>query len=142
MQGGRKVKKVILLIFIVLAAFITSLSVYGVDELNTLVVHYYRYDGEYDNYYLHLWNKEPDDKGGIDFAFGTDADQYGVSLSIDLKSTPVDSQLLQRLVLDSLLNKVRMEDNHIVNQEIDLHMLMRLKLKWIDMFILSTHSNW
>lgn len=93
MQGGRKVKKIILLIFIVLTTFITSLSVYGVDELNTLVVHYYRYDGEYDNYYLHLWNKEPDDKGGIDFAFGTDADQYGVSLSIDLKSTPADNKL-------------------------------------------------
>ena len=84
LQGGFVVKKIILTMFVLLIGLVTSLSVMALDELDTLVVHYYRYDGIYNNYYLHLWDREPNNSGGVDHQFGTVPDQYGVSLTVDM----------------------------------------------------------
>ncbi len=105
LRGGLEMKKIGLIVFVLLIALVTSLTTMAADELDTLVVHYFRYDGIYnkdgENYFLHLWQKEPTDKGGIDHQFGIVPDQYGVSLTVDMTdptNNVVDSTRLGLIV--------------------------------------------
>jgi len=58
---------------------------YAFDIPNTLVVHYFRYDGNYYNYNMWVWQNLPVGLDGIQHNFDPlSVDVYGVSISLDI----------------------------------------------------------
>ena len=80
--------KKILLAILILTNFISLINVnlFGAEKIETLRIHYYRYDGDYNNFNVWIWEKEPGDLGGKQWNFNeNDISQYGVFLDVDLK---------------------------------------------------------
>jgi pullulanase len=68
--------------------FILSLSnifVVKADEATKLVIHYYRYDDNYTDMYMHLWQYKPVGKPGADVKMSTTKDDYGSVTVLDLE---------------------------------------------------------
>ena len=62
-----------------------TIEALGADSIETLRVHYYRYDDAYDNFNIWLWENEPTPSGGIQWNFETaNIGDYGVFLDVDL----------------------------------------------------------
>ena len=87
-------KKMIILIWLLIIP-IFSIEALGADSIQTLRVHYYRYDDTYTNFNIWLWEKEPGDLGGIQWNFdpGVKGD-YGVYLDVDLVENYANSTRL------------------------------------------------
>ncbi len=75
-------KKFILIVF--------ALFLFGLQDVQaegeTLVVHYYRFDMQYDDWNLWLWQNEPDSGDGQAYDFNGE-DDFGQVLTLDLSST-------------------------------------------------------
>src|SRR5690554_5256354 len=68
-----------------LIVFTTLYFVHAESKVEKLIVHYYRYDGNYTGFNFHLWEKEPGDLGGTDFNFSNDkVGDYGAFHEVDL----------------------------------------------------------
>ena len=63
--------KKILLAILILTNFISLINVnlFGAEKIETLRIHYYRYDGDYNNFNVWIWEKEPGDLGGKQWNF-------------------------------------------------------------------------
>jgi pullulanase len=49
-----------------------------------LVIHYYRFDNNYSNMYMHIWEKLPGNKPGADKKMSIDLDEYGTVTTINI----------------------------------------------------------
>ena len=81
-------KKLMILVCLTLFSFMfVTVSAAGpATEASTLVVHYFRFDGEYANWSLWLWQSEPDNGEGARFSFTAD-DEFGKVRSLPLAGT-------------------------------------------------------
>jgi pullulanase len=80
-------KKMIVLIFGTLLLFSMGLAVQASETPTTLIVHYYRYDDNYENFNMWIWENEPVARGGIQHDFDPlQKDARGVYLEIDLET--------------------------------------------------------
>ncbi len=78
-------KKIMILIILLVGIMYTSLIAYAADAPTNLVVHYYRYDGDYAGFNIWLWEYQPSSLGGIQHDFNnTDVDEHGAYIEIDL----------------------------------------------------------
>lgn len=89
-------KKIFIFAFSIIYLLSISLGFsYALDKPNTLVVHYFRYDGNYNNYNMWVWQNLPVGLDGIQHNFDPlSVDEYGVSYSIDIETDYTDSQRL------------------------------------------------
>jgi pullulanase len=77
-------KKIITLILFLLLPILTIQS-YGADSLQTLRVHYYRYDDSYSGFNFWMWENQPVSRGGKQWDFNvTNKGQFGVFFDVDL----------------------------------------------------------
>ncbi|ABX81281.1 pullulanase, surface-anchored protein [Acholeplasma laidlawii PG-8A] len=83
-----KLKKIILFLLTVMLTSVLALSItYASERPNTLVVHYFRYDGNYTGYNMWLWQNEPTGLGGKQFNFtNTNVDEHGAYYEVDLEA--------------------------------------------------------
>ncbi len=65
-----------------------NVSVHAADA-STLVVHYYRFDDDYDDWSLWIWPYAPESGSGKEYDFTT-TDDYGVVATIDLAANDLD----------------------------------------------------
>lgn len=78
-------KKIIIMFMMVISILFAGMSIYAAESPSTLVVHYYRYDNDYTNFNIWLWEYQPTSKGGIQHDFnGAQTDEYGAYIEIDL----------------------------------------------------------
>ncbi len=81
-------KKMIVLLFGTLLLFGTGLIVQADETPTSLVVHYYRYDDDYTNFNMWVWENEPVARGGIQHNFDPlQTDEHGVYYTIDLDAS-------------------------------------------------------
>src|SRR5690625_2672465 len=79
-------KTLILLTLLPLLFFISLISIKASNEVDTLVVHYFRYDNDYTNFNFWLWENEPDNLEGKQFNFNNnDVDDLGAFKEVNLK---------------------------------------------------------
>ena len=84
-RGGDLMKKITILMFMMLSMFMIGMRAIAATAPDTLVVHYYRYDDNYENFNFWLWQYEPSSKGGVQHDFiNEQKDEHGVYLSVDL----------------------------------------------------------
>lgn len=88
----KKIIAIILLMFSVFSLGITTMA----NELPTkLIVHYYRYDDNYSNFNMWVWQHEPVSIGGIQHNFSVEnKDEFGVWYEIDLTDQYPNSTML------------------------------------------------
>lgn len=79
-------KKLVTLMFALLLTSVFTLSLtYAADRPDTLVLHYYRHDGNYTNWNAWLWQNEPTGKEGVAIPFNNqNVDQHGAYAEVDL----------------------------------------------------------
>jgi pullulanase len=77
-------KKYIFIVLLLLTTAFSTIIVKANDIADTLIIHYYRYDGDYTNWNAYLWNE----KGASDVAAGEhffeNTDAWGAYVSVDL----------------------------------------------------------
>lgn len=80
-------KKLILFLLTIMFASVLALSVtYASERPDTLVVHYFRYDGNYTGYNFWLWQNEPTSLGGKQFNFSnSNVGDFGAYYEVDLE---------------------------------------------------------
>lgn len=77
-------KKMLILLWIVFIPLF-AIEALGADSIQTLRVHYYRYDQTYTNFNIWLWENQPTARGGIQWDFDlNDVGDYGIYLDVDL----------------------------------------------------------
>ncbi len=88
MIGGRKnMKKIIILLWLILIPLFT-IEALGAESIQTLRVHYYRYDQTYTNFNIWLWENQPVSRGGIQWNFdSSNVGEQGVYLDVDLATS-------------------------------------------------------
>lgn len=64
--------------------FLNVLIVKANTEKTTIVIHYFRYDSNYENSYVHLWEYRPKGKPGKDYKLSTEEDDWGSITKIKL----------------------------------------------------------
>lgn len=86
-------KKIFITLLMFVFAATTALGfVYANEKPHTLVIHYYRFDGNYNNKWFHFWEKLPQDKIGKDYQFNSETvDEYGVKYEMDLTDEYISS---------------------------------------------------
>ncbi len=78
-------KKMIIFIIMVIGLTFTSMRVFAAETPTTLIVHYYRYDEDYTNFNIWLWEYQPSSLGGIEHDFDNAmTDEHGAYITIDL----------------------------------------------------------
>src|SRR5690554_1208649 len=84
----KQFKKIILFILAIMFSSVLALSItYANERPDTLVVHYFRYDGNYTGYNMWLWQNEPTSLGGKQFNFNNDnVDEHGAYFEVDLET--------------------------------------------------------
>ena len=80
-------KKTLTIIMMTLITIFTSTYyIQAQSKVDSLVIHYYRYDNNYDGYNVWLWQNEPVGLGGKQFNFSnSDVGEYGAFVRINLK---------------------------------------------------------
>lgn len=80
-------KKSTILFLVTLLSFLgLATTLHAKNQANTLIIHYYRYDNNYQDFNVWLWQNEPIGLDGIQFNFSNDnVDDYGAWLEVDLK---------------------------------------------------------
>ena len=82
-------KKLIILIAVAMSfLLLSSVEVHAL-ATDKLVVHYYRFDGDYDDWSLWIWPYEPNAGSGVDYG-STGDDGYGKVYEIDLTGSEFD----------------------------------------------------
>lgn len=81
------IKKIVLSLFLTFAVFLgTTFIIHAASQVETLTIHYYRYDNNYTNFNVWLWELEPGNLGGIKHDFNNeDVDEHGAFIEINLK---------------------------------------------------------
>ncbi len=78
-------KKMILFLMMAIGLTFAGLSAFAATNPTTLVIHYYRYDEDYTNFNIWLWEYQPSSLGGIQHDFDNAmTDTYGAYIEIDL----------------------------------------------------------
>jgi pullulanase len=78
-------KKIILMLLFLMSAYGLSLTVHASELPHTLVVHYYRYDGDYTNFNMWIWEHVPTARGGIQHNFNPEnIGEHGIFHAVDL----------------------------------------------------------
>lgn len=87
----KKIIKVCVLALLSLTTFMMSLSLVSVkaQEATTLVVHYYRFAGDYTGWDLWLWPNEPTNGGGVAYKYNGE-DSFGKVLTQQLAGTNLE----------------------------------------------------
>src|SRR5690554_2096519 len=79
----KKILTAIMLMF--LTVFTTTFYIEAQNSVDSLVVHYYRYDNNYNGYNIWLWQNEPVGLDGKQYNFNNDnVDSYGAFVKINL----------------------------------------------------------
>lgn len=73
----------ILLAFIFFTTLVFPLTILGADEKTTLIIHYYRYNEDYQGWNLWIWPVEPVGAEGKAYEF-TSKDDFGVKAVVEL----------------------------------------------------------
>jgi pullulanase len=90
MKMSKKLGSLILLMFLSISIFGGLVQVRA-SEAEKLIVHYYRFDGDYTGWNLWLWPNEPVSGGGSGYQFTGD-DAFGKVLDLNLSGTTLKEQ--------------------------------------------------
>jgi pullulanase len=82
--------KILLVLTLAFIVSIGTLTEVHAADADTLVVHYYRYDGDYNPWGMWIWAYEPESLGGADYSFDSE-DSYGAVATIDLAEHELDT---------------------------------------------------
>ena len=73
----------VLIVLSFLVSIILPLSIFAADEKTTLIIHYYRYNEDYQGWNLWIWPVEPVGAEGKAYEF-TSKDDFGVKAVVEL----------------------------------------------------------
>lgn len=93
-------KKILTLIIYPIFLMFFSIAVLAQVNPTKLQVHYYRYDESYNNFHVHIWEKEPFDSPGVDIKFDK-TDDWGSYLEIDLTETLIGATKIGVIIKDN-----------------------------------------
>ena len=78
-------KKITIFLIMLFGLMYAGITIYADTAPTTLVVHYYRYDGNYTNFNFWMWEYQPSSLGGVQHDFDPNVtDEYGAYVTIDL----------------------------------------------------------
>ena len=72
-----KLLKRVLFTLIFSLLFLNFFIVKAENKETTIVIHYFRYDGNYENSYVHLWEYRPLGRPGKNHKLSTEEDDWG-----------------------------------------------------------------